>query len=230
MARVRGLLIGLLLGLLLAACGGDGPCAGVDDACIVLTVKSSVFQEIDQLDLDILYGDRHDTISTALPEKGRVELPIVTTITLDINTPVAVGVVGAGKLGAAVQGFGAAEKMIGTDEHVTMEIDLATKSTCEIGMEFCGGEGFAGNPQTLYRCTDGVPLARGRCTHLCDRRTGSDVCLAGPEKCTLGGYCGGNEVDGDPGSVYTCMNGVGVNRMQCADGCVIERDNDDHCR
>ena len=61
----------------------------------------------------------------------------------------------------------------------------------------------------------------------------ADVCLGGPVQCdTSSKYCGGNEVTGDPGSVYGCAaDGSGINRVQCAKGCVIEPSPAaDHCR
>lgn len=219
-----------MLCALVAACDDGDPCAGVDNACVALTVKSQMFEALDELELDILYDDRHDTITTALPGATRVKLPVTTQIVLDLNRRAPVGIVAAGKLAGATFGFGEGEQTLGADEHATLTIELGPKTTCEPNQDFCGGDGFAGNVQTMYRCTAGVPRARGRCAHGCERRGGNDVCLAGPEACSLGGYCGGNEVEGDPSSVYTCSNGKGIDPVPCANGCVIETQNDDHCR
>jgi hypothetical protein len=220
--------------LLLAACGdASDPCAGADQACITLTVKGDATR-IDHLELDILYGDRHDTITTALADNAAVSLPVVTTITLDIADTVPVGVVAAGKLGGNVLGVGASEKDVAAKQHVEMAITLAPRSTCTLGGDYCGGDELAGNVDTLYRCTDGVPVARGRCTHGCEVRPPpmDDVCLGGPIKCSNGSmYCGGNKVDGDPSSVYGCVNMLPANKMMCPNGCAIEPSpNPDHCR
>lgn len=220
--------------LLLAACGDSSdPCDGVDGACVALTVKGNA-DKIDHLELDVLYGDRHDTITTALADNAAVSLPVVTTITLDITGTVPVGVVGAGKLGGNVLGVGASEKDVAAKQHVEMEITLAPVSTCTLGGDYCGGDELAGNKGTLYRCTDGVPQARGRCVHGCEVRQSpmDDVCLGGPIQCTNGSrYCGGNKVDGDPSSVYDCVGMAPANKMMCPKGCVIEPSPaDDHCR
>lgn len=217
--------------LVLAACGDDDPCPDVDGACIALTVKSEMFEELDQLELDILYDDLHDTITTALPGDARVKFPLTTQIALDLNRQAPVGIVVAGKLAGTAFAFGEVERTLGASEHVALEVELAVKSMCEVGRNFCGGGATGGNEGTVYRCTAaGVPRARGRCMHGCDVRTGDDVCLPGPLPCTLGGYCGGDKVEGDPSALYTCSGGVGINPMPCTNGCVVEIDNDDHCR
>jgi hypothetical protein len=93
---------------------------------------------------------------------------------------------------------------------------------------------LAGDPQTLYQCNGGgVPLARGVCRHGCTvRPTQDDQCDGGPEPCKEGGfYCGGDKLAGDPQSLYRCSGGVGVDRMICADGCVVAAEGfDDDCR
>ena len=98
--------------------------------------------------------------------------------------------------------------------------------------------GLSGDAATLYRCDrDGVPKARGRCLAGCIvNATSDDTCRAHddglPGPCTQGGfYCGGDELDGDPQSLYRCDGGAGVFERECADGCVVAASpNDDHCR
>lgn len=220
-----------LLALPLLACGGDpDPCAGVSGACIALRVESDTVDAIDLLELDILYGDAHDTISTG---DGVVDLPLVTSLAFDLAAPTEIGVVAAGKLGGGVLGIGAASTTLEPQQQVALDLVLAPRSTCETGGDYCGGDELAGDANTLYRCTDGVPVARGRCVHGCTVRVGiDDGCAGGPMTCVTGGlYCGGNELIGDPASLYRCDAGQAVDRMTCPDGCVIgEPGSDDFCR
>ncbi len=224
----------LLVLVPLAACGEDpDPCATAAGACITLRVDSNTVDAIDLLELDILYGDLHDTITTALDSNGVVELPIVTSLALDITAPTEVGVVAAGKLGGGVLGIGAASTTLDANQRIELDLVLAPRSTCETGGDYCGGDELAGDEDTLYRCTDGVPVARGRCVHGCTVRTGvDDGCGGGPMTCVSGGfYCGGNELVGDPASLYRCEEGQAVDRMMCPNGCAIAAPpNDDFCR
>ncbi|MBX3159576.1 MAG: hypothetical protein KF773_26630 [Deltaproteobacteria bacterium] len=230
----RALLALLPLLALPAACGGDpDPCAGAKSACIALRVASRTVEAIDLLELDIVYGDRHDTAVTALADNGVVGLPIITAVALDVAGATRVGVVAAGKLSGNVLGIGAATTTLDANQRVELDLVLAPRSTCQTGGDYCGGDELAGSEDTLYRCTDGVPVARGRCVHGCVVRDGiDDGCDGGPERCVEGGlYCGGNKVVGDPRSLYRCTNGRGAARMMCADGCMIlPSPNDDRCR
>src|SRR5690349_25109267 len=100
--------------LFLAACGDSSdPCGGVDDACITLTVRGDV-AKIDHLELDVPYPDRHDTITTALPDNTPVSLPVVPTITLYLHATPTVGLVSAGKLGLNGLGCGPTEPVEAT--------------------------------------------------------------------------------------------------------------------
>jgi hypothetical protein len=220
--------------LLLAACGDDpDPCATVETACIALRVESDSVDEIDQLELDILYGERHDTLTTALADNGVVALPLVTALALELDATTHVGVVAAGRLGGNVLGFGAAAIELAADQRVALDLVLAPRSTCEDGGDYCGGDELAGEKDTLYRCRDGFSIARGRCVHGCTVRDSiDDACEGGPMTCEEGGfYCGGNEVAGDPGSRYRCVGGQGVDREMCANGCQISPAGfDDVCR
>lgn len=224
----------LLVLVPLVACGEDpDPCAAVSSACIALRVDSSTVDAIDLLELDILYGDRHDTITTALDSGGVVELPIVTSLALDLTAATEVGVVAAGKLSGGVLGIGAASTTLDANQRIELDLVLAPRSTCETGGDYCGGNELAGDEDTLYRCTDGVPIARGRCVHGCTVRDGiDDGCGGGPMTCVDGGlYCGGNELVGDPASLYRCEGGQAVDRIMCPNGCAIATPpNDDFCR
>ncbi len=220
--------------LLLAACNGGDPCDDVDGTCLSVHVTSDDVAEIDQLELDVLYGDTHGTQATQPANGGAVALPLSTTIALVLTAETPVGVVAAGKLGGAVLGTGAASTVLAPNAHASIELVLAQPVVCVAGAYYCGGDKLAGDPETLYQCNGGgVPLARGRCTHGCEvRPTEDDACLGGPERCIEGGlYCGGNEVAGDPRTLYRCSGGEGVAPMQCANGCAIgPAGQDDGCR
>ena len=153
--------------VLLAACGGgDDPCAGVEDACLRLHVKSDVVDKIDHLEFDVLYGDRHDTITTAQPDNSIVSLPLETTITLDLAAAVPVGVVVAGKLGGNVLGLGASEQTIDPGARAEMSLELVPRSTCTLNGDYCGGDELAGDVGTLYqlhrRCPGGARSLHAR--------------------------------------------------------------------
>lgn len=218
----------------LAACGDDDPCANVEGTCIAVHVSSPMIEAIDQLELDVLYGEQHGTSATQLGGGGTVDLPLSTTIALVIDAETHVGVVGAGKLAGNVLGTGAASTMVRPGTRTAMELVLAEPAVCVAGAFYCGGDKLAGDPQTLYQCNGGgVPLARGRCMHGCDvRPADDDVCLGGPMTCVDGGfYCGGNELAGDPRTLYRCSGGQPTAPMPCANGCEIApAGRDDRCR
>jgi len=220
--------------LLLAACGDADPCDDISGACITLHVDSTTVERIDQLELDVLYGDRHGTTATMPAGGGTVELPLATAIEVDNASTISVGIVAAGKLAGSVLGTGAATTTLDPDAHVALSIELAPIAECTAGGFYCGGDKLAGDPETLYQCNGGgVPLARGFCEYGCViRPTLDDACIGGGGTCVEGGfYCGGNKLDGDPQSLYRCSGGAGVDRMACADGCVIApAGTDDYCR
>ena len=214
--------------LLLAACGDDDPCAEISGACITLNVSGDV-EQIDQLELDLLYGIHATT--TTQRAGATSTLPVVVAIELAIADDTHVGIVAAGKLGGNVLGTGAAAAVLDSAEHRQLSIVLAPPDTCTAGAYYCGGDKLAGDPQTLYQCNGGgVPLARGRCLVECSVRPNmDDMCRA--TGCINGGfYCGGDKLDGDPQKLYRCSNGVGTNPIECTDGCVINPNTDDSCR
>lgn len=230
----------LVAAALVAGCGGaDDPCADVAGACVAIRVESATVAAIDQLELDVLHGDRHAYATTAPAAGGAVDLPLTTAITVAIDGAAAidVGVVAAGKLGAQVLGTGAAQVALAPGQHASLTIELSPIGACVDGGLYCGGDKLAGAADTLYLCDrDGVPKARGRCLAGCIvNATTDDTCRANddgqPGPCTDGGfYCGGDELDGDPQALYRCQAGVGVRVEVCAAGCVVETSRDDHCR
>lgn len=226
--------VALLAALVACGGGGDDPCADVAGACISLRVTSATVDAIDQLELDVLYGDTHGTTATQPAGGGTAPLPLVTAIAIAVDAPVPVGVVAAGKLAGTVLGTGAASIELAPDAHVELAIELAEPAACVAGGFYCGGDKLAGDPETLYQCNGGgVPLARGRCVHGCVvMPTDDDACAGGPETCVDGGlYCGGNELAGDPRTLYVCDNGVATAPMPCPNGCMIgPPGTDDGCR
>lgn len=224
-----------LAGALAACDDAADPCAAVDGACVTLRVSATEVAEIDQLELDLLYGDLHDTL-TVQADGGRVvALPVVTAIAVDVaDAPRPVGVVAAGKLGGVVLGTGAGSATVGPGERAAIDLRLTPPEACVAGGLYCGGDKLAGDPDTLYECNaGGVPLARGRCVHGCVVDPGlDDTCRGGGGACVEGGfYCGGDKLDGDPQTLYRCAGGVGVDGVECADGCVVSPPGqDDRCR
>jgi len=227
-----------IVALAAVACGDDpDPCAGIGQTCVALRVEAAdgaAIDAIDQLELDVLYGDRHATATTQPAAGQAAHLPLVTAITLaDIATEIEVGVVAAGKLGGAVLGTGWATTPIARGTHEAIVLRLAPPAACVAASFYCGGDKIAGSADTLYECNaGGVPLARGRCIHGCISDPGNDdYCDGGPDACTQGGYyCGGDKVDGDPQTLYQCNAGAGVVAMECTNGCAVRPSpNDDAC-
>jgi hypothetical protein len=214
--------------LSLIGCGGGAgdPCAGATGACITLRVESRSVDKLDQLELDLLYGVRHQTKTVQADGGAVVSLPVHLAIEFDVpaSTTLEVGVVAAGKLSGVVQGTGAGSAELEPGEHDHIDILLAEVEDCVAGSFYCGGDKIAGDPDTLYQCNGGgVPLARGRCTGGCVIRPGDDdTCRGDGGTCVDGGlYCGGDKVDGDPQTLYRCSGGVGVDGVECTDGCVV---------
>ena len=218
-----------------AACGGDDdPCAAVAGACLAVRVTSPEVDTIDQLELDVLYGDRHATATTTADGGRAVRLPVATAVELALDAPARVGVVVAGKLGGVVQGTGAASATVEPDGRAAVEIVIVAPVACVGGSFYCGGDKVAGDPDTLYECNEGgVPLARGVCTAGCIvRPADDDTCRADGGPCVEGGaYCGGDKVEGDPSSLYVCEDGAGRLLRDCPDGCIVSPPgSDDRCR
>jgi len=220
-----------------ACSGDDDPCAGAA-TCVRIDVASAALApiaSIDQLELDVVYGDHHATTTTQAAGGRTVALPLATAIVLDLpgSDAVVVSVVAAGKLGASVLGTGAGSAMVAPQHHAAIAIALSPTADCNAGAFYCGGDRLAGDPDTLYTCNaGGVPLARGRCTYDCQVRPGKDdVCKAGGGACRDGSsYCGGDKLEGDPQSLYTCMAGVGTAPRPCAAGCLVRVNDNDVCR
>lgn len=217
----------------LAACSDDDPCAGAT-TCLRIDVDSATVDTIDLLELDVLYGDHHATTTTRAAGHP-TSLPLATALVLDLpdSEAIPVGVVAAGKLGGMVLGTGAASATVAPGHHASVDIELGPVDDCQPGAHYCGGDRLAGDPRTLYECNGGgVPIARGICAYDCIVHQGQDdVCRGGGGTCRDGAlYCGGDKLDGDPGTLYICMAGVGTQPRTCASACVVRPGDDDICR
>ncbi|HEX3757307.1 MAG TPA: hypothetical protein VHW23_01315 [Kofleriaceae bacterium] len=225
------------LGIAGTACSDDDPCAGAG-TCVRLDVAAAAvapIPRIDQLELDVVYGDHHATTTTEAAGGRTTALPLATAIVLDVSgsAAVRVGVVAAGKLGASVLGTGAGSTMVAPGHHAAIAIELSPTADCNAGAFYCGGDLLAGDPATLYQCNaGGVPIARGVCSAGClVRPAHDDVCRGSGGACVDGShYCGGDKLDGDPQTLYVCMAGAGITPQRCAAGCAIRPGNDDVCR
>jgi hypothetical protein len=212
----------------LASCTTTDPCDGIDGMCVTLHVSSPTVGAIDQLELDLSWGDHHGT--TTLEPGGTATLPLVTAVAIAGTAP-RLAVVGAGKLSGQVLGTGANATPLA--DRATLELVLADPGTCVGGAHYCGGDKLAGMADTVYECNGGgVPIARGACAAGCTTRpTLDDACAAARGTCVDGGlYCGGDKLAGDPQTLYRCSGGAGTVAMECATACAINAGSDDSCR
>lgn len=214
-----------VLAAYLVACGGDGVdlCSDTTRAtCLAVTVTSNMDLEIDTLELDILQGEFHESMSTM--GVGNARLPVTTAIyDMPVSTEPLV-ISAAGKLFGAVLAVGWART---TSPQVEIEI-ASVPPDCAAGALYCGTSPD-GDLGVLYKCdADRVPIARGRCQQTCTPREGDDTCTHS-EPCLTGTYCGGNKVEGDPQSLFTCNNGVATLSMVCVTRCLIRPGDDDRC-
>jgi hypothetical protein len=213
----------------LASCATDDPCDAVTGTCVTLHVASPTVATIDQLELDLSWGDHHET--TTIQPDGPASLPLVTAIVLDGASAPRLAVVAAGKLSGHVLGTGANAALL--PDHTTLELVLVEPATCTAGARYCGGDKLAGMADTLYECNGGgVPLARGECAGGCITvPSHDDACAAVGGTCKENSfYCGGDKVIGDPRALYRCTDGAGVLVMTCATACDVNDSADDSCR
>lgn len=226
----------------LAACTGvelpppivdPAPCAGVA-TCVVLDVNSLVIKTIDQLELDVVYAGHHATVTTGTVGKT-IDLPSSLPLRLDLPDPplIQVDLIAAGKLGGSVLGLGASSTTVQQGHQATAGFLLEPAAPCVEGALYCGGttSGASADVDALYRCTGGVPIFYARCSSGCTRFLQPDAVCFGGGLCRDGGiYCGGDLLDGDPGTLYVCHSFVGTNPQPCPAGCVVRGDGNDTCR
>jgi hypothetical protein len=213
----------------LAACAGDDgapadPCAGAAGTCVALHVTSTTIARVDALELDVSYADRTGTATTV----GAAGMPADTAIAIDLAPPFTIGVVVAGHLGDATLGTGFAGASIDGPTTLDVVIEPPTDPCAAQGF-YCGDDKVAGDPHTLYRCADtsgGMAYARGICAHGCTVAGAGhdDTCSGGAAACVAGSaYCGGDKIDGDPRTLYTCTSGnAGTVAQHCPGRCLVE--------
>jgi len=94
---------------------------------------------------------------------------------------------------------------------------------------YCGGNGVNGDSGTLYQCTAGNVTVAQVCANGCQREPAgiNDKCAptgggkGSGNRCLYGDglYCGGNGVNGDPGTLYRCTAGSVSVVQACGNGC-----------
>jgi hypothetical protein len=111
---------------------------------------------------------------------------------------------------------------------------LSQPTACSPSGLYCGGHGVDGPLDVLYRCTNGrTGTVVAKCANGCIVRGtgGSDECNA-PTPCFAGGlYCGGDKVNGDPDTIYKCIDGGAPELIKrCDEGCSVRPGKDDACK
>ena len=86
---------------------------------------------------------------------------------------------------------------------------------------YCGGNGVAGDQNTLYLCTNGTLRELRACANGCERMPANLPDRCRPTSCPGGDglYCGGNGVSGNANSLYKCAGGELTQVEACRDGC-----------
>lgn len=88
---------------------------------------------------------------------------------------------------------------------------------------YCGGNGIAGDPGALYRCTAGALAVEATCSAGCLPQPDGDpdTCVDATQPCSLGNglYCGGNSLEGRADTLYRCTDGAVSVAQVCANGC-----------
>ncbi|MEO8704477.1 MAG: hypothetical protein ABI867_30770 [Kofleriaceae bacterium] len=218
--------------VVLAACGDSSPCADIPGTCANVTIEAPDIAEVDAIELDVLYRTVHGTSETALADGATVALPVVVGIELGNagQVELELGVVAAGKLAGTVLGTGATTTRLLPGDSVDVLITLAPPAICDVDTLYCGGTLVAGDADTVYGCNPGgVPVARGKCLAGCAPgiATTNAECNAAGGPCSMGDYCGGDEVPGDPLTLYRCTDGAPTNPRVCTNRCVVNENNDD---
>jgi hypothetical protein len=214
---------------LASGCGGDPPCEGYA-TCVALTLDAEEDVEVDQLQLDLIYGFQLGR--TLTPQAPRVtDLPVVVPIRLGVpSEPLRVSVVVGAERAGVLIGYAAGEVTVEPDQHVTLDLELGPVVDCGAPASlYCNGAtpDKPGLPSTVYECRpDEAPVAHGRCPNGCN--AARDACAAGPDACVGDGfYCGGDKIAGDPQVLYTCDGSVAP--RTCDRGCRVQPQGFDDC-
>ena len=239
MIRVRGTLALAVAGGL-AACTPRGtpivdsdPCDVATSTCVTLEIEGVNVPAIDQLQLEITFGEFRSTTTTGTLG---TEVPLPTTTTLMIDLPSTstfdVGLLAIGKLNGLVVGEAYRSKTVYMGEHTSVFLDLQQLLPCTEGALYCSSiNGLYAQIGTLYRCVGGIPSYYAHCTNSCYSSTSTGAVCLGRDLCSEGGtYCGGTQVDGDPNTLYVCHTYQGTNPMPCTRGCDIRGGGHDACK
>jgi hypothetical protein len=102
------------------------------------------------------------------------------------------------------------------------------KATCTEGALYCGDNGPGDDADALFRCTKDHFERMQTCPKGCLHVAGdSDRCKP---NCANGAlYCGDDDVNGDPSTLYKCVEGTLVVEQRCPNGCVTVSGKNDHC-
>src|SRR5690348_3907460 len=183
---------------LLGCTSTPDPC-GDAATCVQIDVDSFRIETIDQLELDVVYGNVHSTTTTGA--RGTpLDLPVSTAILLDLPGPlIQLRFVAAARLDGTVLGADFGAVTVQSGHRASTSVDLTTFEPCVEGAIYCGGVGsFSADFATLYRCDHGVPLYYARCSSGCTRNGEPDGLCFGAGLCRdAGTYCGGHLIDGD---------------------------------
>jgi hypothetical protein len=146
---------------------------------------------------------------------------------------------------------------LGSTQHVAPPPPpLPSSTACDEGLLYCGGQGVGDDAGTLYRCDNQQPVFVETCVAGCQimPEGQSDVCnpsvsntgpdLAPPPDPSPadsqpqascmglgdGYYCGDDDVNGDPDTLYWCGGGIAQVAQACANGCRTNpAPDDDEC-
>jgi hypothetical protein len=209
------------------------PCDAATSTCVLLQIEGQDVTAIDQLRLEITFGELHSTTTTGTVGT-QVPLPTVTTLMIDLASPPTfdVGLLAVGKLNGVVVGEAYTSTTVFMGEHTSVFLDLKQVLPCTEGTLYCGSiNGLYAQLATLYRCVGGIPTYYARCPNSCYTPPSTGAVCFGRELCTEGGtYCGGTQVDGDPNTLYVCHSYQGTNPMPCPRGCDIRGGGHDACK
>lgn len=237
--------IGAAVGWLSAACtpapmdmgpyadASTGPC-GNASTCVEINVNSMVIHTIDQLALDLVYNGTHGTAVTGMSGDVR-SLPVTTAVILDVpgNPLIELDLIATGKLAGSVLGSDArSRKTIQPGSHEFVYLVLTAMDPCTEGALYCGGIGsLYADSDFLYRCTGGLLQFYARCMNGClSFGQPNAECFGGGGLCSEGHtYCGGDLVDGDPGTLYVCHQFIATELTRCPNRCVVRGSGDDVC-
>jgi hypothetical protein len=179
-----------------------------------------------------VYNGTHGITTTGVQGEPR-SLPTTTAVVFDLpDAPlIRFSLVVSGRLAGNLLAGGAASSTVQQGSRDTQLVELFPVDPCVAGAVHCGGVGgvFA-DPSSLYVCGDGYIQFYAKCALGCTSHVGEgDVCI-GIGECSEGGaYCGGDQLDGDPNTLYVCHDLAGTSPTRCPHSCVVASAGGDFC-